>query len=94
MDYKMFTANCSADDNIIDLINKDLIKKGLNNSKGYIRFVGFEGEAGTAFKINGDQFVIPKVGHFVTRFTGERGEDIYSLYFNNGCTGLNIYYII
>ena len=30
MDYKMFTANCSADDNIIDLINKDLIKKGLN----------------------------------------------------------------
>ena len=95
MEYRMWKCTAGAMENCVPLI-KASVKENDNISMGSsLRFVGFEGTAGTKFYLNdsNEEMEIPAVGHFVTPFTGERGMNIWSLKFKEAFSG-NIYYII
>ena len=47
--------------------------------------------AGTEFKINKNPMKVPSNGYFISPYDGERYLNIYSLTFDNGCSGLDIY---
>lgn len=94
MEVKMYTANATGTQNIVELINEDLKAQGEIIPKLTLHCIAFEANPGTAFKINNCNFVVPSTGKFVTPFEGDRYCKITNLEFPDGCTGLNIYYII
>lgn len=94
--YRMYSANVQADENVIDLIKKQLEEtEKLKLPKFKVKFVGFEGEAGTEFYLNNQiqAFQIPECGKFITPFDGDRYMQIFSLKFAENFNG-NIYYIV
>ena len=90
----MYSGSIPADTNVVDLIQKDLKDEGLN-VKNPLRWIGFEGPAGTTFILNNQKktMSIPQCGSFVTPFDGETFMPIYSLKFTSSFSN-NIYYII
>ena len=95
MEYRMSTVAAAADENVVDIIAKELKEEGYRFSKLKLSFIGFEGTAGTAFYLNDQEkpMKIPKSGSFITPFNGERFMNIYSLKFAAGFAG-DIYYIM
>lgn len=64
------------------------------NNPFYLKYLAIEATAGTEMKINGELIEVPQSGRFVTPFEGDFYLKIYSLYFPNGISSQNIYYII
>lgn len=93
MDYRMHIGGAVAGENVVDTIKKELEREGLKITKP-LRWVGFEGEAGTKFTLNDQitEIAIPQCGSFVTPYDGEEYMPIYSLKFSSGFSG-DIYYI-
>lgn len=89
--YRCFSVSAGADENIIPIIYKELQKEGYTSPKFQLHFVGFEAAAGTEFKINKNPMKVPSNGYFISPYDGERYLNIYSLTFDNGCSGLDIY---
>jgi hypothetical protein len=86
---KNVTAN--ADTNIVDLFK---VEEGNRNNPFYLKYLAIEAAAGTKMIINGNLIEVPLSGKFVTPFEGEFYLKIYSLYFPDGISSQNIYYII
>lgn len=93
MDYRMYTGGVGAGENAVDKIKTELEKEGLKITKP-LRWIGFEGSAGTKFTLNDQktEMAIPQCGSFVTPYDGEEFMPIYSLKFKSSFSG-NIYYI-
>ena len=51
MDYRMYTGGVSAGENVVDKIKTELEREGLKITKP-LRWIGFEGDAGTKFTLN------------------------------------------
>ena len=81
-DYRMFSDGAAAGENVINLIKKKLKSQGITTGNSF-RFVGFEGEAGTKFKLNDqeDWIAIPTSGSFISPFGEEHFMPIHSLVF-------------
>lgn len=94
MDYRMYSCNCAAGENIVSLIKESLKSQGIT-AHTPLKFIGFEATPGTMFKINKnkDAMAVPSVGKFISPFAGDRYMPIYHLEFLEGFQG-NIYYII
>lgn len=94
MDYRMYSGGAPANENVIPIIIKELNDNGMKVS-GPLKFIAFEGSAGTTFYLNNHKELtkIPSTGKFITPYTGERFMPIYSLKFPDGFVR-NIYYII
>lgn len=91
----MFTASCEPSVNVIDLIFEHLEEDHkLKYPSHIVHFIGFEAPVGTPFTLNGEEFVVPKCGHFITPFDKDCYVNITELYFDRGCSDQNIYYII
>lgn len=95
MDYRMYTANVGANEEVVSLIKESLKQTDNITSVTPFRFIGFEGDTGTQFYLNGstNPMEIPSCGYFITPFDGERCMPIYSLKFAQSFTG-SIYYIL
>lgn len=95
MEYRMSTVSAGADENVVDLIAKELKEEGYRFNKLKLSFIGFEAAAGTAFYLNNQEkpIKVPKSGSFITPYNGERYMQIHTLKFAAGFTG-DIYYIV
>lgn len=95
MDYRMYKANVSANEEVVSLIKESIKQIDNIKSDAPFRFIGFQGDAGTEFYLNNSNVAmeIPDCGYFITPFDGERYMPIYSLKFDQAFDG-NIYYII
>lgn len=95
MDYRMYSGGAEAGENVVTLIKDSLFKEGGIRIKTPLKFVGFEGTAGTSFRLNNhaEKMVIPSTGSFITPFSGQYYCHVFSLIFDEAFTG-NIYYII
>lgn len=96
MDYRMATVDASANENVVELIKKELEEKEHFRLPGFtLFFVGFEAIGGTEFYINNQKAPIrvPLSGTFVTPYSDSKNLTITSLTFPEGFQG-NIYYII
>lgn len=93
MDYRMYSGECPAGENVVSLI-KESLKSQRIKVDGPLKFVGFEG-AGITFKLNGHTEVtkVPSTGYFITPYAGDRFMPVYSLVFEKDFIG-DIYYII
>ena len=94
MAYRCVTVTATKDENIIDKIYEILNREdGYFNTRFSVRFIGFEADAGTGFKINDVSNKVPKSGYFITPFDGKYYMNINSIYFNNGCSNQDFYII-
>lgn len=95
MNYRMFTVAATGDDDVVQLIKKELESKGEKFPQFSLKFIGFEAPAGTQIILNNNDegMVVPSSGKFITPFNGERYMYIRSLKFPSGFSG-NLYYII
>ena len=95
MDYRMYSGGATANENVIPLIKESIQQSDGIKTHTPFRFIGFEGDVGTEFYLNGsnDLMKIPSSGYFVTPFDGERYMPIYSLVFESDFNG-DIYYIV
>ena len=96
MDYRMYSEGAPAGKNVVELIQKRLEEQGqVKTAKLVLDFVGFEGSAGTTFRLNNqeDRIAIPKTGYFISPNCGEKYMQINSLIFDSDFSG-NIYYIV
>lgn len=92
--YRTITISAEANENIVPLIYERLKEHGYNTSDFILKFVGFEGEAGIEFKINGNPLKVPLSGKFYTPYGGENNTMlIRSMSFDNGCSGLDLWII-
>lgn len=93
MDYRMYSGGIPAGKNAVEIIKKSLKEQGIN-VKTPLKFIGFEGSAGTTFYLNSHKEVtkIPQTGKFVTPFDGDKYMPIYRLEFVSAFSG-DIYYI-
>lgn len=94
MDYRMYTATATANEDIVKLILKELEEEGKKFPNFKIHFIGFEATVGTKFKMNGNSLKVPSTGNFITPYDGERYWNITSFSFDEGCSNQDIYYII
>lgn len=95
MDYRMYSGGAEAGENVVTLIRNELYKDSGLKIKAPLKFVGFEGTAGTEFTLNNQaqKMAIPSTGHFVTPYNGQQYCQVYSLVFDSAFSG-NIYYIV
>lgn len=94
MAYRCVTVSATNTDNILDKIYQILRQEdGYFNTRFQLKFIGFEAEAGTTFRINGVPNKVPSTGNFITPYDGEHYMIISSLYFDNGCTSQDFYII-
>ena len=94
MDYRMYSGDIKAGENVVSLIKQELKRQNIKMTTP-LKFVGFQGMPGTEFKLNGHKEImkIPTGGSFITPYTGERFMSIYSLVFEENFNG-DIYYIV
>lgn len=95
MDYRMYAGTVPANENVVNIIKNELYEKDKLMIKTPLKFIGFEGEAGTSFVLNNqkEKMRIPSTGSFITPYNGSNYCPVYSLTFDNEFSG-NIYYII
>lgn len=94
MDYRMYSCNCQAGENVVSLIKESLKSQGIT-AHTPLKFIGFEAPPGTTIRLNKnkDVMVVPSAGKFISPYSGDRYMPIHHLEFLDGFTG-NIYYII
>lgn len=95
MDYRMYSGGASAGENVVTLIKNELYTKSKIQNQAPLKFIGFEGTAGTLFTLNNqkDKMAIPSSGKFITPYNGTQYCPIYSLVFDDAFSGY-IYYIM
>lgn len=84
----------TADDNIVDIIYKELEESGYHSPNFHLDWIGFEAKKGTEIKINGNSDYVPTCGYYITPYDGENEKmRIYKASFPAGCTDQIIKYI-
>ena len=90
--YRTITMTADADVDLIPLIYEVLKAEGYKTPTFYLDFVGFEADAGTTFKINGNPLKVPTCGAFFTPYGSDTNFlQINSLSFDEGCSGLDLW---
>lgn len=92
--YRTITITAAADENIVPKIYEILKAEGYTTPEFALDFVGFEADAGTTFKINGNPLKVPTSGAFFTPYSnGSNYLVVNSLTFDQGCQGLDLWII-
>lgn len=92
--YRTITITADSNENIMPLIYEELKANGYKTSDFVLKFIGFEADAGTAFKINGNPLKVPLNGKFYTPYGGEDNTMlIRKVSFDEGCSGLDLWII-
>lgn len=91
--YGCFSITAKKDENIVPLVFKEFAGGVPTGAYNKLKFIGFEGPAGTTFKLNGTPNKIPTTGKFITPYEGDRYLTINSLTFDDGCSDFNVWVI-
>lgn len=94
MAYRCVTVSAEPNEEILKKIYKILNQEdGYFNTRFQLRFIGFEAERGTEFKINKVKNKVPSTGYFITPYDGAGYMVINSLTFDDGCSNQSFYII-
>lgn len=91
--YRTITLSAGANENIVPLIYKVLQKEGYQTPRFTLDFIGFEADAGTSFKINGNPLKVPSNERFITPYGENSFLSIHSVTFDQAFTGIDFYII-
>lgn len=93
--YRTITLSAGANENLVPRIYELLAEDGNYTTQRFsLDFVGFEADAGTSFKINGNPLKVPSTGKFITPYSGENNHIIIrSLSFDSAISNMDFWVI-
>lgn len=91
--YNCVKITAEADENIVPLIFEKLTGNIPKGSKCMLKFVGFEDDVDTEFKINNAPNVVPSSGYFITPYDGNNYLPVTQLSFNAKKENFKIWFI-
>lgn len=92
--YRTVSITANADENVVPIILAELKAEGYATPRFTLDFVGFEGDEGESFKVNGNPLKVPSTGYFITPYCGDDNYiAIHSLTFDEAVSDKNIWII-
>lgn len=90
--YGCVAVTAGPNEDVVPLIFKELTGNIPKGGMGTLQFVGFEAPSDTSFKLNKIPNRVPSNEYFITPFDGTNHMRISSLSFDEGCSGIKIWF--